>query len=127
MASKKGHSVDRAEEVEDLPTEILNVDNATSKISNAEKSDVESVDESALVSTITANSVEEASTSSSSKGDVVSNSKNIANLETERRDQLQSSSSSQAPTISSKFSLVTDYSSSSNDSDWNFFLNLISL
>jgi hypothetical protein len=117
VASKKGHSVDRAEEVEDLPTEILNVDNATSKISNAEKSDVESVDESALVSTITANSVEEASTSSSSKGDVVSNSKNIANLETERRDQLQSSSSSQAPTISSKFSLVTDYSSSSNDSD----------
>ena len=120
--SKQDVNLEPLEVVEHLSTEKPTVDdNMTSTNSNAEKPEVESVEKSPL-STVKGISDEEA-TSSSSKEDKVLNSKqaeNIASPETEKREQQQQQQqqpSSQVPTTSSKFSLVTDYSSSSNDSD----------
>ena len=121
--SKQDVNLEPLEVVEHLSTEKPTVDDdMTSTNSNAEKPEVESVEKRPL-STVKGNSDEEA-TSSSSKEDKVLNSKqaeNIASPETEKREQQQQQQqqqqpSSQVPTTSSKFSLVTDYSSSSNDS-----------
>ena len=117
--SKQDVNLEPLEVVEHLSTEKPTVDDdMTSTNSNAEKPEVESVEKSPL-STVKGISDEEA-TSSSSKEDKVLNSKqaeNIASPETEKREQQQQQQpSSQVPTTSSKFSLVTDYSSSSNDS-----------
>lgn len=92
-----------------MSTEKSDVDDMASTNSNAKKIEVESVTKSSL-SNVEMNSDEEV-TRSASKAETMDSPK------TEAREQQQQQQQPYSQATSSKFSLVTDYSSSSNDSD----------
>jgi len=96
-----------------MSTEKSDVDDMASTNSNAKKIEVESVTKSSL-SNVEMNSDEEV-TRSASKAETMDSPKTEAREQQQQQQQKQQQQHSQA--TSSKFSLVTDYSSSSNDSD----------